>query len=298
MIVPRLEVEPSYHEKAWTFENGNVASLWTVFDGNIGEHFSYSISNHWFAFSTSFEDTKDLYKNTWRADVNNWVDWANVSAHFGNFSLTLGKDYIHFGTFEIGDYDFNAHWQVNSMLWNNYQVYQWGGSFSWTSSDESTTLMLQMSSDQLMEKPFGSKNLGDYAYTLFGSHETDGVTVMGSIGHYSVGWMGALGVQIELSDALTLTGDGYLSFAYCGATAKLAAALGDKFDLFVKGGFDVGENELVLDGKGANCGLGAYWYPLRDSHDLRVHALCAYDGVSNSAYLAAGITYALNLKLY
>ena len=300
MIVPRLEAEPTYDfdEKAWTFKNGTFASLWTVFDGNLGEHFSFSISNHWFTFDNSFQDAKDLYKHTWRCDENNWVDWANVTAHFGNFSLTLGKDYIHFGTFEIDDYDYDAHWQMNSMLWNYYQVYQWGGSFGWTSNDESTSVLLQMTTDQTMEKPFSSKNLGDYAYTLFGKHETDEVSLMGSISHCSLGWIGALGAELTLSDALTLRTDGYISDTYCSASARLTAALGQKADLFVKGGFDVGSNELILDGRGINIGLGGYWYPLRDNRDLRIHALCDYDSIGDNLYLAAGITYALNLKIF
>ena len=300
MIVPRLEAEPTYmlDEKAWTFEHGTIASLWTVFDGNLGDYVSFSFSNHWLAFSTSFDDTKDLYRNTWRSDANNWVDWANVTLHLGNFSLTLGKDYIHFGTFEVDDYDFDAHWQLNSMFWNEYQVYQWGGSFGWTSNDESTSLMFQVSTDQTMEKPFSSKNLGDYAYTLFGKHESDEVSVMGSISHCSIGWVGALGAELALTDALTLRTDGYISDTYYGASARLTAALGRKADLFAKAGFDVGDNELVFIGRGASCGLGANWYPLRDSRDLRIHALYAYDGVGNYHYISAGITYALNLNIF
>ena len=299
MIVPRFDVDPCYSfaDKAWSADFG-ATSLYTVFDGNLGDYVSFSFSNHWFAYESSFDDAKNLYRNTWRADEVNWVDWANVSFHLGNFSLTLGKDYIHFGTFENDAYDFDSHNQINTMLWNNYQVYQWGGSLNWTSSDESTKLMLQMTSDQTMEKPFGSKNLGDYAYNLFGSHEAEGVTIMGSIGHYSVGWMGALGLQVALSDALTLTGDCYISNSYFATTAKLAAELGDHFDLFVKGGFDTGDNELILEGKGLVCGLGGYWYPLRNSKDLRVHALYTYDSVFKESVMSAGITYALNLNLF
>ncbi len=299
MIVPRLEAEPAYAfgDKSWSFDLG-TSSLWTVFEGNLGDYFSFSFSNHWFAYSSSFDDTKDLYRNTWRADANNWVDWANVSIHLGNFSLTLGKDYIHFGTFESDDYDFDSHWQVNSSLWNNYQVYQWGGSIGWTSNDESTSLMLQMTSDQTMEKPFESKSLGDYAYSLFGSHEADGVTLMGSVGHYSIGWMGALGAELELSEALSLRTDGYISDNYCGASARLTAALGEQADLFVKGGFDVGENELILEGRRLYCGLGGYWYPLRDSRDLRVHALCSYDNFEQTLAFSLGLTYALNLQIF
>ena len=297
MIVPRFDANPAYSDNAWSFDFG-ATSLYTVFDGNLGEYFSFSFSNHWFAYQSSFDDTKALYRNTWRSDECNWVDWANVSLHLGNFALTLGKDYIHFGTFENDAYDFDAHGQINSLLWNNYQVYQWGGSLNWTSSDESTTVMLQMTTDQLMEKPFDSKNLGDYAYTLFASHETDNLTLMGSVNHCSLGWLGAIGVEAALNDTFTLTGECYISNSYYNASLKLNAALGEKFDIFAKGGFDVGDNELVVVGRGLYCGAGARWYPLRDSKDLRVHALYSYDGVLKETVLSAGITYALNLKLF
>lgn len=299
MIVPRLNAEPMYTipSKEWSFDLGETA-LYTVFDGNLGNYFSFSFANRWFAYTDSFDNVKDLYRNTWRADENNWVTWANVSLHLGNFSLTLGKDYIHFGTFEIDAYDFDAHWQLNSVLWNNYQVYQWGGSLGWTSSDESTTLLLQMTSDQTMVRPFGSKNLGDYAYNLFASHEADRVTVMGSFGHNSIGWMGAFGVKFDVSDNVAVTGDGYIAADYFGVTAKVDAALSDKFTLFAKCGFDDCNTDWLPAGKFLFGGVGAYWYPLRDSKDLRIHALCNYDSFHKAVECSAGITYALNLKLF
>ena len=149
-----------------------------------------------------------------------------------------------------------------------------------------------------MEKPFSSKNLGDYAYTLFGKHETDKVSFMGSVSHCSIGWIGALGAELSLTDALKLRTDGYIADTYYSASARLTAELGQKADLFVRAGFDVGDNELVFIGRGVSCGLGANWYPLRDSRDLRVHALYGYDSVANYHYISAGITYALNLKIY
>ena len=189
---------------------------------------------------------------------------------------------------------------MNSLLWNNYQVYQWGGSLNWTSSDESTKLMLQMTTEQIMEKPFASKRLGDYVYSLFGSHETEeGLILMGSVGHYpSIGWMGALGLQLPVADVLTVQGDGYLAGNYIAASVKLSATLGDHFDLFAKGGFNTGENE-VLDAVKSSvyCGLGGYWFPLRN-RDLRVHALCVYDAYDHALTISGGVTYALNLKLF
>ncbi len=299
LIVPRLDAEPAYYfgDKEWSFNLG-ATSLYTVFDGNLGDYFSFSFSNHWFAYTNSFQDTKDLYLNTWRADAFNWVDWANVSVHFGNFSITAGKDYIHMGTFENDAYDFDSHWQLNSSLWNNYQVYQWGGSFGWTSSDESGHVRLQVTTDQLQERPFGSRNWKDYAYNLFGYYGNDAFKVMGSFMHCSIGFLGSLGVEGYLSDAVTLGADGYISKNYGGASLRVNAQLGEHVDLFVKGGFDKGSNSLIIDGTRFYCGTGLYWYPLRDNRDLRVHGLFAYDGGDNAIDFSAGITYQLNLKIF
>ncbi len=298
MIVPRVEAEPGYifPEKLGGIDMG-YTSLYTLFEGNLGTHFSYSVSNHWFAFTRSFDDTKDLYRNTWRADSNNWVDWANVTVHFGNFSITAGKDYIHMGTFENDAYDFDAHWQLNSALWNNYQVYQWGGSLNWTSSDEATLLMLQVTSDQTMERPFGSRSIGDYAFNLFGSHETDELKVMGSVLRCSIGWLGSFGVEAYVSDAITVGGDGYVGNNYSGASLRINGQLGDHFELFAKGGFDVGQDEDFYIGNRIYGGLGGNWYPLRN-RDLRVHALCAAGTNPGNLQFSVGVTYALNLKLF
>ena len=82
MIVPRAEYSPYFvpESKLW-YHNFGQTSLWTVFDGNLGEHFSFSVANHWLNFYDSFGDTKALYQNTWRTDETNWVDWA-ISASF------------------------------------------------------------------------------------------------------------------------------------------------------------------------------------------------------------------------
>ena len=299
MVVPRLDVDParSFGE-GWSLDPG-ATSLYTFFDGNLGEHFSFSFANHWLSFNDwSFDGTKELYGNTWRADALNWVDWANVTARFGNLFLTLGKDYIHFGTFEQDAYDYASHWQINSSLWNNYQVYQWGGSFGWSNEDEDTQLMLQVSCDQLMEKPFDSRRASDYAYTLYGVHWGGEVSVMGSVSHCSLGWMGALGLGLVLTDDISLHGDGYLADSYYGASARIAAEPGSQFELFVKGGFDIGSNEIILDGNRIYCGAGCYWYPLPLRHDLRVHALCSYDSLQQALCFSAGVLYELNLYLF
>ena len=299
LIVPRLEAEPMYSlgDHAWSVDMGTT-SFYTFFDGNLGDHFSFSFGNHWFSYCNSFENVKDLYRNTWRADVNNWVDWAYVTVSFSGFFLQLGKDYIHFGTQEIDAYDHDSHWQLNSALWNNYQVYQWGGRFGWTDDEETTKIMLEVTSDQLMEKPFGSRSADDYSFNLFGTHDFDNVTLMASVGHCSLDWIGGLGLGVNFSDEISLALDGYASKTYGGAALKLTVSPTGQFDLFAKAGFDKGDNELILEGTRFYTGAGGYWYPLRDSHDLRVHALAAYDSFEQSLGFSIGLTYALNLQIF
>ena len=45
------------------------SSLYTLLDGSISEHFSYSIANHWLS-----SDPVSLYTNTFRSDDVNWLD--------------------------------------------------------------------------------------------------------------------------------------------------------------------------------------------------------------------------------
>lgn len=299
LVVPRLEVEPAHSldEYSWSVDMGTT-SFYTFFDGNIGDHFSFSFGNHWLAYCDSFDDTKNLYRNTWRADVNNWVDWANITVNFGGFFLNLGKDYIHFATYEIDAYDHDSHWQINSSLWNNYQVYQWGGRVGWVDEEESTKVMLEVTSDQLMEKPFSGRSADDYAFTLFGMHDFDNVALMASVSHCSLGILGAAGLNINFSDSFSMGLDGYFSNTYGGAALNATVSPSDKIALFAKAGFDKGDNELMLEGNRFYTGAGAYWYPLHDSQDLRVHALASYDGFEQMLGFSVGLTYALNLKVF
>lgn len=304
LIAPRLEVEPFYYPGSheWSTSLG-ATSFYTFFDGNLGEHFSFSIGNHWLAFSEfSFDDTRSLYQNTWRTDALNWVDWANVTVNFGGFFLTLGKDYLHIGTYEIEEYDYLSHWQINSTFWNNYQVYQWGGRFGWMSEEEDTMISASVTTDQLMGKPFSSKSVNDYAFTLSGMHDFGGVGMMASISQCSIGWLGAMGLNAELSDMFTLGLDGYLSKEYKGISLRSTIGVGEQFDVLLKTGFDSGLSEaLEFAGSRFYAGAGAYWYPLKENKDLRVHGLFSYDRGTYSdpcLGLSFGVTYSLNLNIF
>ena len=302
LIAPRFDVDPAYSvsDKAWTVDLGTT-SFYTFFDGNIGEHFSFSLGNHWLSFSDlSFDSTRDLYRNTWRADALNWVDWANVTFSYSGFFLSLGKDAMRIGTYEIDEYDYLSHWQINSVFWNSYQVYQWGGRFGWTNEDEDTMFSLSVTTDQLQEKPFSGDNFDQYAITLTGMHDFDNVSLLASLSHCSLGVLGALGLNINFTDDFALEFGGYGAREYAGGNLKLLTGIGEKFDFFAKCGYDWGDSDDVLGFSGSRfyTGAGCYWYPIKENRDLKVHGLFSYDSGDNSLGLSFGLTYSLNLNIF
>ena len=315
LVVPRLDLAPSHYSGGgWTFDLGST-SLYTLFEGNIGERLSFSVCNHWFAYNSDWSDCADLYRNTGRCDEANWVDWANVTLNLGNFFITAGKDYIAIATDEIEANDYDSHWQMNSMLWNTYQVYQWGGKFGWQNEDETFSMSLQMTTDPLMYRFFETTNLGNYAYTFNTFWEGETVSLMGSVTHSgSWGWLGALGTQFSLSDKLSLGLDAYLNRSYYAGALRFGAALSDKFDVGAKFGYEWLERFDVMDLEGATAlgrlygGLLCNWYPLGDSRDLRVHLMAA-PSVTNCLtgciaryvcdwYFSAGATWFFEFNLF
>ena len=310
LIVPRLDLEPAY-DAGWSFDLGSTC-LYTLFEGNLTRNLSFSVCNHWFAYCTSFEDAADLYRNTWRADESNWVNWANLTYTIGHFFISAGKDYMRIANFEIEEYDYDSYWQMNSSLWNNFQVYQWGGRLGWQSEDEDLTISFQATTDAAMTRPFEVATPGAYAYTFNSFYEGETLSLMGSVTHSgSWGWIGAGGAKVALSDALSLGTDFNLS-RYCrSGSLRMDAAISDKFELIAKAGFEylyqsLMPDEFSYDEYHLYGGLACNWFPLRDSHDLRVHLLAApsvrthvgskvYD---KALYFSLGATYFFEFNLF
>ena len=310
LVVPRVDLDPAY-DGGWSFDFGST-SLYTLFEGNLTKNLSFSVCNHWFAFCTEFEDAASLYRNTWHAGEPNWCDWANLTYKIGNFFISAGKDYMRIGNFEIEDYDYDSHWQMNSFLWNNFQVYQWGGRLGWQSEDEDLTLSLQMTTDPIMYRFFETANPSNYAYTFNAFYEGETLSLLGSITHSaSWGWIGAAGARIGLSDALTLGTDINLNPIAKAGSLSVTANLSEQLDMTAKLGYEwFGASDwdgLAYSGHLFG-GVVCNWYPLRDSHDLRVHAMLAptylhsrvanISGSDSALYMSVGATYFFEFQLF
>ena len=124
-------------------------SVFTLLEGSLGDHLSYSVCNNWVS-----DDTPALYANTFRADEADWCQWAYLSLDLGNWHIQAGKNYIFTGGFEIDAYDFDQYWQMTSNFWNNAQVYQYGGAVQYVTPSESDTFSLQILSSPFSARPF------------------------------------------------------------------------------------------------------------------------------------------------
>ena len=327
LVVPRLEANP-YIGGNQTFDLGN-SSLYTLFEGELGEHFSYSVMNHWLS-----SDPGALYANTLRSDDSNWLDWAYLTAYVGNFDISLGKQVIMLGSLEQDDYDYDVCFTQGSTVLNNLHTYNWGLSLGYTNDEENTYLAAQVTTS-----PFGEyNNSGLFSYSLFWSGEYEffnplwSVNVMDCYDNFSPDsksqiYMFSLGNLFSFDDV-----EFYIDWVARSYSPKhilteemsfigaIKYYINDQFDVMLKGGWEfnrsgkdvigyVEEDEFglpdlsgfvptslaLMDKDYLFGGLLLNYYPLEDSQDLRLHAALAANNFSNSFSVSLGATYYLDL---
>lgn len=310
-FVPRLEASPVFsvggeeHDFSFPTILGESA-LYTFFEGDISEHFSFLICNHWLS-----TDSEGLYKDTFfYSNTNNWVDFLNFTYTAGWFSLTLGKDVLHLGGWEYDPYDVYCHSALMSSVWNNVPVYQWGASAAFALPWEDNSIDVQMVSSPYGERTFAS---GLFAWALRWN---------GCIGPWCPIWSIALlqddplkrshlvpvadisnrfvagNFNIDLTYRNYVGGDGEeLPLFAQGHSGLLELGFSDEggnVDLFAKG---VYEYTPVL-GHNWIAGGGLHWYPIRDNQDLRLFATAGWSSLNQTVTASLGLSIDLNIKLW
>ncbi len=290
--------------RAELFGSSFSPTLYSLWEGSAGDQFEFSVCNHWL---TDFSDTPSLYSDILRSDVSNLFDWANVTWRPGAFGLTVGKMFAGVGGFEEDAYDFDSHWDLNSIFWNDtYEgcTYQWGVGVDLLDEESESKVMFQIVTSPYGERPFYEKfGKGLLEYNLYGDgnwdlSETVSTRAVGSLNFINTGdgyvKMLAIGDQMYIGD-LTL-GIDYIDYGISFRDRDrtiLATASYNFNDRFEAGA------KCVLDHVyDENCLLAGgffYWYPLRESTDLRVHltgSVCNYD---RGAVLSLGATWNFSL---
>ena len=318
-VIPRLDLNPVFFTETGgggEFTLGNT-SLYSLFEGNITDNLSFSVANHWAGFDSVhdvFASTKDLYANTFRSDNTNWLDWAYLTYSVGNFAFTLGKDIITTGGLEFDDYDFEVHPSLVSSYWQNLACYQWGAKAAFTTPSEGDTFSFQFSTSPYGERPFASK-LFNYSLEWRGEHgplETIwSATAFGTApGKYQPVF--ALGQRLNFDsitvglDAFSIVGDedeeeNTLLRKGITLMPSVLYSPSDSFDILAKGGYENYSLETVLKDEPVKhwwAGLALHWYPLKDSQDLRVHAVAVYrpgNELFKPVSLTLGILYNISI---
>lgn len=307
-IIPRVDVDANIplhtKEPLANVVDFGLTSLYTLFEGDFADHFSFSVCNHWLS-----TDPGLLYSSTFHTDLCNWLDWATITGQFGNFFFTAGKDILALATNENEACDYDSHYQMNTYLWNGLQAYQWGGRVGWISSDESSQAGFQFTTSPAGEMFYSGK----FAYTAFGGHDFENAALKASVTvlrNYldkdDIGdkytRMYAISGKYRFADFTPGLDVFYLSTRHLGFSLTFEADFNEKLSLFAKASYE----RLELTNRLA-AGAALYWYPLNGSHDLRIHGMASYgtgsdyeDDVFDAIGLSfsVGATYFFNLTVF
>lgn len=266
------------------------SSIYALLDGAFSENLSFSVSTHLLS-----SDPAALYQGTLYSNCTNWLDWAYMTYDFGKFNVELGKNMMHWGTFEMQEYDFDSWFDLASCQWLSLPVYQWGGSVRWTPSED-FNLGLQMTTSPFGERPFAS---GLYQYALSSSwsgcnwyNNLWSVNIIG--GDYTLPVFN-MGHKFLIGDKWEIVWDSTTEFweKSCGFSniAYVNFRPSDKWYFMARGGY---ENTVFgLDGVDRwFTGALACWKPLEC---LRLHTLAAYDSLLESPTFNFGVTWQITL---
>lgn len=308
-VISRLDANPSYNsaDSDFGFDLGNT-SIYTLFEGSLSEHFSWTVANHWF-HAESDGDYGWPYKYLGYSDTTNWLDYCTLDFSLGNWGLTIGKDMIATGGFEYEDWDWDIYPVFSSPLANTMSCYQWGGTVSYTTSSGLSNFSTQMTSSPFGEHPFSS---GLWAYSAkwrgeYGvfSNIWSASALETAEGEYMyIFWLGqqlnldSWSATLDLSNAYGSDED-FSASALRGGTAALTLkyAPSERFNVSARGSYILtGDEEFTPSHWTA--GAIAEFYPLNESDDLRLHAFLAYDSLLSQVTLSLGARYNLRLKIF
>ena len=315
IIAPRFDVNPYIPTGSGGLSGvdfGN-SSLCTKLEGSIGEHFSYSMCNHWVT-----TDTASLYQDILRTDQSDFIDWLTLSYSVGRFTFTAGKDMVSVGGFELDPMDIEQHPNLWSKFYNDCSIYQLAAKVEYTTADEASTFGFQVANSMFScLKPFEEK-IFSYSLSWYGEYGCFASIWSANLHEYERGnfvkmlslgnafYFGGTTIELDLMyKNLNYEGSNNEFSAIC----KLNYNFNDKVELFAKGGYEYRsgmdifgwEDEFgfiptdISESSYAFYGAGVHFYPLKNSTDLRLHTVLGSNTHAKSLAVNVGITYFFNL---
>ena len=315
IIAPRFDVNPyipTGSEGIRGVDFGN-SSLCSLLEGSIGENFSYSMCNHWIT-----TETRPLYQNILRTDESDFIDWLTLSYSVGNFTFTAGKDMVAIGGYELDPMDVVQHPIICSKFFQDCSIFQLSAKVEYTTADEASTIGFQFANSIFSQlQPF-KERLFAYSLTWYGDYDWFAPIWSVNMLEYERGTfvkVASLGSGFYFGDASIELDLMYKHLNYDGSNHEFSPAckfnynFNNKFELFAKAGYEYRsgmdilgwEDEMgffptdISGGSYAYYGIGAHYYPLKNSQDLRLHTIVASNSYAKSIAVNVGITYLFNL---
>ena len=322
-VIPRFDAGMLYDfdGKEASFSFGNT-SLYTLFEGNFSQNWSFSIANHWVGsdgwaggdFHDALIDPTvglyEIHKPFGGVDACDWnfLDWAYITFSPGDFSFTVGKQPLLLGGWEFDDYDFDVNPLNASLLWNTFRNYQWGVAAAWDISDASTLTLQAACSPYNDALSYAAQWDGTYGpfsmkWSVLGGYHDPWY-------HQDRRVLVSLGNRLELGD-FTLTLD-YMN--KCGDPASVIEypiseinghtlngsvlwAVSDEWELGCKLSYNYADDANpyeIFEGESfIMAGTTASWRP---ADDIRIQAHAGYsDGLG---FALLGVTYNFDIRIF
>lgn len=288
-LITRLEANPTFStigEKP-TFDLG-MSTLASLFEGKRS-NFSWCVST---LFLQAGGDYAWPYTCLGYSNTTNFLSFFMGQYTVGDFTFSLGKDVIKSGGFEYVDWDWDAHYPLQSKLWSTLACYQWGGSVTW-SPLESTSFALQMTTSPFGERPFKS---GLYSYSFQWSGMYGPVALLWSASALQTpnkrfDYLFSLGQRVYFSEDLYLTFDWNNSFGVFetrvlkGRTYKGSLDFSFNEKMEIGGHITYSKSTELPDTDYLATGINFHYNPI---DNLRLHAVAAYNATFDSIVFNVG----------
>ena len=261
-----------------------ATGLYLDINGNIGPRLSYKF-NHIIA------------ANYLKAIGFDATQWLNFTYKLGNFGFTAGKLSTNMGNFEYDADVLDAYFEMNSMVYNMLDCYQWGVAASWD-PDDSNSLSFQFTnsplatgSDQFAYN-FGWRGGWEHylPYWTFNLWQHDKGTYMKGLNLGNRLNFGGFSCDLEyMVRATDMKRFGKDDFNIIVAPSY---SFGEIVRIFGKFGWertaaDLPYNLAYEDYKGGDYlyyGAGVEYFPFKENRDVRLHAYWAANNYGDNMF--------------
>lgn len=261
-----------------------ATGLYLDINGNIGPRLSYKF-NHIIA------------ANYLKAIGFDATQWLNFTYKLGDFGFTAGKLSTNMGNFEYDADVLDAYFEMNSMVYNMLDCYQWGVAASWD-PDESNSLSFQFTnsplatgSDQFAYN-FGWRGGWEHylPYWTFNLWQHDKGTYMKGLNLGNRLNFGGFSCDLEyMVRATDMKRFGKDDFNIIVAPSY---SFGEIVRIFGKFGWertaaDLPYNLAYEDYKGGDYlyyGAGVEYFPFKENRDVRLHAYWAANNYGDNMF--------------